>query len=85
MMFSDKELDKALRWVVRGLNEANVDVNNIQAVVVWMLENQLPEKEAMLAEVEAEDEAERLATIEALKEEIKRLEGDAPQGVIEHV
>jgi hypothetical protein len=85
MMLSDEELEKALRWVIRGLKEANVDPNNIQAVVVWMLENQLPEKEVLLAEVEAEDESERLANIEALKEEIKRLEGNAPQGVIENV
>lgn len=84
-MFSDEELDKALRWVVRGLKKDNVDVNNIQAVVVWMLENQLPEKDVLLGEVEAEDESERLATIEALKEEITRLEGRAPKGVIESV
>ncbi len=74
-MFTDEELGQAMRWVVRGLKEANVDVNNIQAVVVWMIENQLPAKDVLMAEVEKEDEEERLATIEALKAEITKLEG----------
>ena len=74
-MFSDEELQKALRWVGRGLKEAEIDLQNVQAVVVWTIENQLPAKDVWLAEVEKEDEEERLATIEALKEEITKLEG----------
>ena len=74
-MVSDEELQKAIRWVVRGLKEAAIDPQNVQAVVTWMIENQLPAKDVWLAEVEKEDEEERLATIEALKEEITKLEG----------
>jgi hypothetical protein len=74
-MYSDEELQKAIRWVVRGLKEADIDPQNVQAVVVWMVENQLPAKDVLLAEVDKEDEEQRLATIEALKEEITKLEG----------
>ncbi len=74
-MHSDAELEKAMRWVIRGLKEAQIDPNNIQGVVTWMLENQLPAKDVWLAETEAKDEEERLATIEALKAEITKLEG----------
>ena len=74
-MFSDEELDKAIRWVVRGLKEAAIDPQNVQAVVVWTIENQLPAKDVLLAEVDKKDEEERLATIEALKAEITKLEG----------
>jgi hypothetical protein len=73
-MVSNVELEKALRWVIRGLKEAEVDPNNIQAVVTWMVENPLPEKEVWLAETEAKDEQDRLAHIEALKAEITKLE-----------
>jgi hypothetical protein len=74
-MYSDEELQKAIRWVVRGLKEADIDPQNVQAVVVWMIENPLPAKDVLLAEVDKEDEEQRLATIEALKEEIVKLEG----------
>lgn len=74
-MVSDEELGKALRWVVRGLKGAEVDPNNIQAVVTWMIENPMPPKEQWLEETESQDEEERLERIEALKEELKKLEG----------
>ena len=74
-MISNEELDKAMLWVVRGLKEAAIDPQNVQAVVTWMIENQLPAKDVWLAETEAKDEEERLATIEALKAEITKLEG----------
>jgi hypothetical protein len=74
-MVSDEELEKAMRWVVRGLKEAQIDPNNIHGVATWMIENQLPAKEVWLAETEEKDEEERLATIEALKAEITKLEG----------
>jgi hypothetical protein len=73
-MVSDEELTKALRWVIRGLTEAQVDHNNVQAVVTWMVENPMPEKEVWLAETEEKDEQDRLAHIEALKAEITKLE-----------
>jgi hypothetical protein len=74
-MLSNEELEKAMRWTIRGLKEAKIDPNSIQDVATWMLENQLPAKEVWLAETEAKDEAERLAQIEAHKTEITRLEG----------
>jgi hypothetical protein len=83
-MVSDEELEKALRWVVRGLQAAEVDPNNIQAVVTWMIENPMPEKEVWLAETEENDEAERRAHIEALREELTKLEGES-KGDIIHV
>jgi hypothetical protein len=81
-MLSNEELEKALRWVIRGLKEAEVDPNNIQAVVTWTLENQLPEKEVWLAETEEKDEQDRLAHIEALKVEITKLEKENKGGII---
>ena len=84
-MVSDEELEKALRWVVRGLKEDNVDPNNIQAVVTWMIENPMPDKAVWLEETEKKDEEERLTQIDLLKDEIKRLEDMAPKGVIERV
>jgi hypothetical protein len=74
-MVSDEELGKALRWVVRGLKVAEIDPNNVQAVVTWMIENPMPAKEVWLEETDAKDEEERLAHIKALKEELKKLEG----------
>jgi len=74
-MTSDKELEKAIRWVIRGLKGAEVDPNNIQAVVTWMIENQMPDKDIWLEETEAKDEAERLAHIEALEAELNKLKG----------
>ena len=76
-MISDEELQKALRWVIRGLKVDEIDPNNIQAVVTWMIENPMPEKEEWLAETEALDEQEKLAHIEELKAEITRLEGES--------
>jgi hypothetical protein len=73
-MLSNEELEKALRWVIRGLKEAEVDPNNIQAVVTWTLENQLPPKPVWLLETEEKDEQDRLAHIEALKAELTKLE-----------
>jgi hypothetical protein len=73
-MVSNEELKKALRWVIRGLTEAEVDPNNVQAVVTWMVENPMPEKEVWLDETEKQDEVDRLAHIEALRAEITKLE-----------
>jgi hypothetical protein len=77
-MVSNEELEKGMRWVVRGLKEANIDPNNIQAVVGWMIENPMPAKSEWLAETDEKDEEDRLAHIEALKAEIQRLEDEAP-------
>jgi hypothetical protein len=74
-MVTNEELGKAMRWVIRGLTEAKVDTNNVQAVVTWMVENPMPAKEVWLAETEEKDEQDRLAHIEALKAEIVKLEG----------
>ncbi len=74
-MVSDEELAKALRWVIRGLQKAEVDPQNIQAVVTWMIENPMPAKEVWLTETEEKDELERLAHIKTLKEELAKLEG----------
>jgi hypothetical protein len=74
-MLSDEELEKAMRWTIRGLKEAQVDPNSIQAVATWMLENQLPAKEVWLAETDALDEEERLAQIEAHEAAITQLKG----------
>ncbi len=74
-MFSDEELEKAMRWTIRGLKEAKIEPNDIHSVATWMIENQLPAKDVWLAETEKKDEEERLATIEALQAEITRLEG----------
>jgi hypothetical protein len=74
-MVSDEELEKAMRFVIRGLKKDDIDPNNIQAIVTWMIENPMPDKEVWLAETEAKDEEDRLAHIEALKEEITKLEG----------
>jgi len=73
-MLSNEELEKALRWVIRGLKEAEIDPNNVQAVVTWTLENQLPAKDVWLAETEEKDEQERLAHIAVLKAELAKLE-----------
>jgi hypothetical protein len=74
-MVSDDELEKAMRWVIRGLKGAEVDPNNIQGVVTWMIENPMPDKEVWLEETEAKDEAEKLAHIEALEAELNKLKG----------
>ena len=74
-MVSDEELQKALRWVIRGLQKDKVDPQNVQAVVVWTIENPMPDKEVWLAETDEKDELERLAHIKALKEELNKLEG----------
>lgn len=74
-MLSDEELEKGVRWVIRGLKEAGIDPNNVQGIVTWMLENQLPAKDVWLAETEEKDEQQRLDTIEAHRAEITKLEG----------
>jgi len=81
-MVSDEELQKALRWVIRGLKEANIDPNNVQAVVTWMIENPMPDKEVWLEETEAKDELEKQAHIVALKEELAKLEGEDKGGIV---
>jgi len=73
-MVSNEELQKALRWVIRGLKEDKVDPQNVQAVVTWMIENPMPDKEVWLAETEAKDELDKQAHIKALKEELAILE-----------
>ncbi len=74
-MTSNEELEKAMRWVIRGLKGADVDPNNIQAVVTWMIENQMPDKEVWLKETEDQDETDRLAHIEALETQLTELKG----------
>jgi hypothetical protein len=81
-MVSDAELEKALRWVIRGLTAAEIDPNNIQAVVTWMIENPMPEKEVWLAETEEKDEQDKQAHIASLKEELAKLEGENKGGII---
>ena len=82
-MVSNEELEKAMRWVIRGLQTSKIDPNNIQAVVTWMIENPMPEKELWIAETEAKDEEEKLAHIEDLKEQLAQLETEvADKGVI---
>jgi hypothetical protein len=75
-MVSNEELEKALRWVVRGIQEAQIDPQNVQAVVTWMIENPMPDKAVWLAETEEQDELERQANIAILKEELAKLEGE---------
>ena len=84
-MLSNEELEKALRWTIRGLKEAEIDPNNIQGVATWMLENQLPAKEVWLTETEEKDEQERLAHIVTLKAELAKLEDLGSKGVIVNV
>ncbi len=74
-MVSDEELQKALRWVIRGLQTAEVDPQNTQAVVTWMIENPMPDKEVWLEETEAQDELDKQAHITKLKAELAGLEG----------
>lgn len=74
-MTTNAELEKAMRWVIRGLKDAEVDPNNIQGVVTWMIENPMPDKEVWLAATEAQDEVERLAHIEALEAKLTELKG----------
>jgi hypothetical protein len=81
-MVSDEELEKGLRWVIRGLKETDVDPQNTQAVVIWMIENQMPDKEVWLAETEEKDELDRQAHITKLKEELATLEGETKGGII---
>jgi len=83
-MLSNEELEKGLRWVIRGLKDAEVDPNNIQAVATWMLENQLPAKDVWLPETEEKDEQDRLEHIKALKAELAKLEPEE-EGSIIHV
>ena len=81
-MLSNEELEKALRWVIRGLKEAEIDPNNVQAVVTWTLENQLPAKDVWLAEVDEADELDKQAHITALKAELAKLEDEDKGGII---
>lgn len=74
-MTTDAELEKAMRWVIRGLKKAEVDPNNVQGVVTWMIENPMPDKEVWLEETEAQDETDRLAHIEALEAQLTELKG----------
>lgn len=82
-MVSNEELEKAIRWVIRGLKKDEIDHNNIQAVVVWMIENPMPKKEVWLAETETKDELDKQDHITALKAELAKLE--KPEGGIIHV
>ena len=85
-MLSNDELEKAMRWVIRGLQASHVERDaNVHQVVIWMLENQLPAKEVWLAEVATQDEVERLALLASLEAKVVELKAAAPDKGVEDV
>lgn len=70
---TDEQLDKAVRWVARGITEAEVNPQDVGAVVRWVLRNPLPDLSVMEEEVEEQDRADKLEYIQRLEDEAKRL------------
>ena len=75
MALTEEQLDKAVAYVLRKLEEDGVKFNNIRDFVRWMIENPLPSKAEYQAQVAAWEEEVKQARIAALQTELDRLQG----------
>jgi hypothetical protein len=68
MALTEEQMQKALNYVARKMQEDNTDIDDIGGVVRWMIENPLPSKAEYQAQVtawEEEDKEVRRAHLEA--------------------
>jgi len=75
MALTEEQLEKAMRYVARGMVADGVNFSDVGAVVKWMIEHPLPTRATYEAQVAADDEAEKQARIAALQSELNKLEG----------
>jgi hypothetical protein len=76
MALTDEQMEKAMRYVARKMQEDGINTQSIVEIVQWMINNPLPSKaeyQAQTAAWEVEDKAANIAHLEA---ELAKLQGE---------
>ena len=81
MALTEDQMEMAMRYVARRMIADGVDLNNVGAVVQWMIANPLPKRAIYESEVAAQDEEERQLRIQQLREEIELFIKSVPQSL----
>ena len=76
MALTEAQLDKAVEFTLRKIDEDAVKVENIRDLVRWMIENPLPTKAEYQDQIAAWEEEAKAAKIAALQAELDQLQGE---------
>jgi hypothetical protein len=75
MALTEAQIDKAVEFTLRKIDEDPVEVNNIRDLVRWMIENPLPTKAEYQDQIAAWEEEAKAAKIASLQAQLDELQG----------
>jgi hypothetical protein len=75
MALTDAQMEKALAYVARKMQEEEVSVQDIGGIVRWMIDNPLPSKAEYQAQVAVWEEEDKAKTIAHLQAQLAKLQG----------
>jgi hypothetical protein len=73
---TEEQIMVTMRFIVNKMREEEVQINNPEQVLRYMILNPLPDHDTVAAEATKQEEAEKAKRIVLLTEELKRLEGN---------
>ena len=73
---TEEQIMVTMRFIVNKMRDENIQLNNPEQVLRYMILNPLPDHETVASEDAAQQEAEKTKRIVLLTEELKRLEGN---------
>ena len=76
MALTEDQVQKAMAYVARKMQEDKVNPQNPGGVVRWMIENPLPSREEYQAQVAAWEEEDKAESIVKLEAQLAKLRGE---------
>lgn len=73
---TEEELETTIRYLGTKMRDAKINPRNPYEVIRFMLLNPLPDHVAVVAELKAKEEEEKVRRIALLHEELAKLEGE---------
>lgn len=76
MALTEAQMEKALAYVFRKMQEADLNASDLSGIVRWMIENPLPTKAEYQAQLAAWEEEDKAASIAHLQAQLDKLQGE---------
>jgi hypothetical protein len=76
MALTDVQMEKAMRYVARKMQEEKVSVQDVGGIVKWMINNPLPSKAEYQAQMDVWEEEDKAASIAKLEAQLAKLKGE---------
>ena len=73
---TEEQIQVTLRYLVQRMRDDEVQINNPEQVLRWMILNPIPDHETVAKEATVQEEKEKQRRIVLLTDELAKLEGE---------